>query len=805
MANQQRRPATPPEGPLFVTWLDPKVDKGVSQQLAFASANKALQNHDCTIQRATATNIFQNIAPGNVSIREGMSRRDYEMFRPGEQTPKRTRDVIAACQNAYDNIGIIRQVIDLMGDFACKGVDVVHPNPTIEKFYRNWFKRVRGPERTERFLNTLYRLGNVIIRRTMAKLSKKDQENIQKGVAGQLPIPNMDAPEPRKVDPRRIPMRYTIMNPLFVEVLGEDLAPFIGEDGFMYALRVESNLAKLINSPKGKTNVGLVSQIPSNIKQMIREGQKLIPLPSEQIEVFHYKKDDWQVWASPLIKAILPDLRMYEKMKLADLVALDGAISHIRLWRLGNLEHKLLPTDAAVGRLATMLLNNVGGGAMDLIWGPDLELQETGTEVHRFLGEMKYAPILAAIYAGLGIPSTLTGDSSGGFTNNFVSLRTIIERLEYGRGIVKEFWEGELKLVQQAFNFRLPAQLVFEQPALTDESALLALLLQLVDRDLISMESVIDRFGFMPGLEKIRLKREYRDRENGNLPPKASPFHVPTPENDLKKIALQSGQATPSEVGLELDERAAGEKPLMQHEADITIKQQKMQMDDNADQRTHDFKLQKLQLQHGVHPGQLAVQQGAAPGASGKTKLPKTGSTPGSSKPKGVSGQGRPKNSKDGSKRKQKRVVPRSKAAEINANLMWAKSAQKIIADVVHPIYLQSKGKKTLRSLTEDEANKLEKFKFAVLCHLSPEDHIDEDKIKATVAEPLPISEAIAVLYDATLEKYHEQFNTEPSTEDLRHIQASVCALWHCDYEEDYGVEESESPTEESDNGESAS
>ena len=44
---------------------------------------------------------------------------------------------------------------------------------------------------------------------------------------------------------------------------------------------------------------------------------------------------------------------------------------------------------------------------MDLVWGPDIELLESKTNVHQFLGEAKYTPHLNSVYAGLGIPPTL--------------------------------------------------------------------------------------------------------------------------------------------------------------------------------------------------------------------------------------------------------------------------------------------------------------------------------------------------------------------------------------------------------------
>ena len=74
-------------------------------------------------------------------------------------------------------------------------------------------------------------------------------------------------------------------------------------------------------------------------------------------------------------------------MKLADISALDGAISNIRLWSLGDLDNKILPTKAAINKLRNILASNVGGGTMDLVWGPELKFTESSTQVFRFLGK----------------------------------------------------------------------------------------------------------------------------------------------------------------------------------------------------------------------------------------------------------------------------------------------------------------------------------------------------------------------------------------------------------------------------------
>ena len=148
--------------------------------------------------------------------------------------------------------------------------------------------------------------------------------------------------------------------------------------------------------------------------------------------------------------------------------------------------------------------------------------------------------MLTSIYAGLGIPPTLTGAASGGgYSNNYVSLKTLVERLEYGREKLKHFWMNEIKLVQKAMGFRFPAEIHFDSIILSDEAAQKQLLVQLADRDIISHETLLERFRELPTIEKIRVRREERARTNdAAAPKKAGPFHNPQHKQDIAKLAM---------------------------------------------------------------------------------------------------------------------------------------------------------------------------------------------------------------------------------------------------------------------------
>ena len=510
----------------MITWHD-----DASKSIAMDAFSENVNSYDGVTKSLgyRAYRNFKDIEP-NRSVRPGFTSMDYHAFRPDEQVPREQKRMIKMCMDAYSKVGIIRNIIDLMGDFGSQGINVVHPNKSAEKFFKQWFKKCNGKERSERFLNTLYRCGNVVVYRSSANVTP-ELSKYMKSVANDIKVevPNMTK--------NVIPWRYNFFNPLNVDLKDGAMNLFMGKKSYNLSSNIFNDKFKNGNIPPN-----ILETLPPKVKRAIQRGEKAIPLEEERLQVFHYKKDDWQMWANPMIYAILDDIIMLEKMRLADLSALDGAISNIRLWTLGNLDHKILPNRAAINKLRDILASIVGGGTMELVWGPDLTYTESNSQVYKFLGSEKYQSVLNSIYAGLGVPPTLTGmaGNGGGFTNNFISLKTLVERLQYGRSLLTQFWQHEIELVRKAMGFRYPAEIHYDQMSLADDAAEKNLLIQLADRDIISHETVLERFKELPNVEKIRLKREYKDRGADNTPDKASPFHNPNQKQEMEKMEKQS-------------------------------------------------------------------------------------------------------------------------------------------------------------------------------------------------------------------------------------------------------------------------
>ena len=522
--------ANPIQEDAYVTWGDDLASKQEALKQASYSLDEFTLVEKTTAGGRRYSLDFSNL-DGLTGSKPGLTKDDYYAFRPQEAPPNEIKYILLRSEKIYQKVGLVKNVIDLIGDFASHGIKLVHRNKRIERFFRRWFKKINGKDRSERFLNNLYKSGNVIIDRRTAKISIKVSDQLYKslGAADSIVKDISDI----SIEKREIPWKYTFMDPSCVEVSAGALASF--NDKRSYELVLPASLRKLINNPKTDNEKLIVSTLPNEILQAAKT-KKPYPLDPNKTLVFHYKKDDWQSWAYPMIYAIMDDITVVEKLKLADMAALDGAISNIRIFKLGSLEHKIAPTKAATAKLAQILGNNVGGGTMDLIWGPDIELLQSNTNVHQFLGQEKYVPHLNAIYAGLGIPPTLTGTfGAAGTTNNFISLKTLTQRLQYGRDVLVEFWEKEIALIQEAMGFKYPAKIEFDRMDLSNEDTEKALLVQLADRNLISDELLQTKFGIDPDMEKVRLNREHKDRKGSRMVNKAGPWFDPQFENSLKK------------------------------------------------------------------------------------------------------------------------------------------------------------------------------------------------------------------------------------------------------------------------------
>jgi hypothetical protein len=276
---------------------------------AVASLTKAYEeNRNLSVSRADIGNygrVFDNFY-GNTSIKSQYSREDYNSFKGNTAGPLSDSDIQSACTKVYERVGIVKNIIDLYSDFTCKGIRLVHKNPKHQKFYREWFDFVNGDGISERFVNYLYRLANVPVYTTYGTLPVKVQKKWESTYGLKI--------EDAKVEKRRIPLRYNFINPNTLEPILPELSMFTGRN--IYALKIGAIIQNAIKKAKNQyKNISadeILNLIPDEIKSLTT-GSVLMPLSSDNLNVYFYKRDDWNTWAKPMIYSILDDIQSLEK------------------------------------------------------------------------------------------------------------------------------------------------------------------------------------------------------------------------------------------------------------------------------------------------------------------------------------------------------------------------------------------------------------------------------------------------------------------------------------------------------------
>jgi hypothetical protein len=484
----------------------------------------------------------------DVNLRTGHNRHDYNVHRPSDKLPIKHADIILACQAIYRKVGMVRNIIDLMTDFAAEGLELQHATKTQERFFREWARHVNLQGRAHDFMKLLMRDANVIVRRKNGLITRPVIKEMTKGAITAIDTIDetkvTDPPEKIKTTKkqakrRQIPWRYTFLSPAVIEKIGGEVGRFFGSDAL--GMQIPKSLANAIKRPRTKAEKAFVVKLPPEVVKAAKKHGTLVALDMDRIYVDYYKKDDWEDWGTPFLYGVIEDVMFKEKMRLADMAALDGVINVIRLWKLGKSEQQILPTRAAVDKLIDILQHNVGGGVMDLVWDDMIDLQVEYPPTDKILGAEKYTGVNADIVCGLGIPDSLVGGRGAGVRNAqsaFVQLKTLVERLEYVRSRAIRWMEGEFRLVADAMGFKKIPAISFGTMSLRDEAAEKQLMIQLLDRGIISSEKATEVFGvnYMIELERLKTEQQLREENPGALEksnPYNRPFSVMEKQNEL--------------------------------------------------------------------------------------------------------------------------------------------------------------------------------------------------------------------------------------------------------------------------------
>lgn len=137
----------------YVTWSDDNLE---GKQAALNEASKSLDEFTL-VQKSTAASRRYSIdysnLDSNTSGRPGLTRTDYDYFRPDEAVPssKHVKIILKRAEDIYNRVGLVKNVIDLMGDFATQGISLVHPDEKFKDFIVNGLRKLMAKTEVKDF------------------------------------------------------------------------------------------------------------------------------------------------------------------------------------------------------------------------------------------------------------------------------------------------------------------------------------------------------------------------------------------------------------------------------------------------------------------------------------------------------------------------------------------------------------------------------------------------------------------------------------------------------------------------------
>lgn len=649
----------------------------------------------------------------------------YGMYGQGSHTAFRRNTQLAhrkmaMCVSAYKGFGLAKNVIDLMANFAAEGLKIKHGNKTIERFLNKWAFHIGLNVVVKNMLRYYYKYGNVFIYRTLGEIENSTYNKLRRsrakkwiechGIPGFKRVsaidPIDDPNESEKVDDaqkeskkdigkRRIPWRYTLLNPFQMELRG---TKYFGGARWVFILDTQTVRDLQKNALKvDRAYVDFLDDTEINLPPEFKKTSQIlsgdaapgenndprvVELDQEKLYTMHYMKDDHEDWAEPLLWPVMADIYYKNKLRQMDISVCNSVINAITVFKLGNMKEGYVASEQHMAKFAELLRTPTQ--AMNMVWNDALSVESIYPPVEKILGMQKYESVDRDILRGIGIPDTLIGGAAkSNFSTGFLGVRTLLERLEEGRETVTRWLLKELQLLVETLGIRKMPTIRFGKMSLRDEKAEKQLIIQLLDRNIISIEAVLETFGEDFELELERMRDEDRIRDRTGLLQKHSPYVDPI--NDLS-----------------VEEQ-------MQRESDLKLREQRM---------TQKFKLQEKKTQD------REKKNARAP-------------------------NGRPGGSDGIPQEKKRETKPQGMAWLLDYESVKALAIKHVdtVEKVVARDVLKILGKRTKRSLTKHEAKGIEQITFAVASQTFGNTKVTSDIIKSVLKDNPVIDGRVYRLY----------------------------------------------------------
>jgi hypothetical protein len=467
-------------------------------------------NSDKVFRRAKAWDGFlasegEFISNDRASAAMGGVRFDGSTERSGGSTTDDIKNRIGACREAYENEGIIGNIIDLMVDFALEGIEITHKSAPIQKFYRQWAEKIDLMNLAEQVLKCTYRDGNVPILAYWGKISDQEVKSFKKAVGKtQANLFTENTVDGDKI----IPYRFQVLDVLNLERAGSEM---LGTAGWEYQFDKEDY--ESLSQDMDANTRAIVNQLketlgPKEFNKIKSQGR--MTLDPSMFDMLYYKKDGYKSWANPMLWRVIKDVKFKKMLRDMDISVAEGVTNALTIVKLGNTEAGLPPSKKKYQQVVNMLKNP--SKSKTIVWDDLIDVQTVFPPVEKFFNPDKYNQVDNDIRSGLGIAEILVNGGGGNYSSSFLSVKTLLERLQMGRQTLLGWLQKQAAIVAKNMGFKSAPVIRMTNMSLNDQTTEKQFLLELFDRNAVSFETLTERFGENFDIEQERVRREDKKR-----------------------------------------------------------------------------------------------------------------------------------------------------------------------------------------------------------------------------------------------------------------------------------------------------
>lgn len=573
--------------------------------------------------------------------------------------------------DVYENDGQVASIIDLMADFATEGLQFIHGQDSVQKFYEAWAQKVKIKSAFRQAIIELLNAGNVFLYKVFARLDAKEERAMKSFTVGQrignkflvtdedgeqtlvnpkieydsgmrrvfeavkgeklsdaelkkeikqFVVSRLESKAAKIIDKdikpgakKVVPWKYVALNPC--QIIPDD------ESGGWVYLLTKDEVRKLLNQANiqfNESNKSIRVTMPNGPSGAIKESRHPgfwaeMKLQDERLVVLQYNKKSWKKWATGLTWKAMPTITFKNTLRAMENKTARAGINTVILWKIGDHKEGLIPEMEDYERLADMI--KAPASTMNVIWNSAIEAEVIQPKIKDIFDPKRWEELRKEVTGQFGITQSVVTGEGGNFSSSFISVQGLLEKLETVRDILMEEWlMEEIFVIQKAMGFRKLPSVQFGQMSLRDQNAENTFLLNLYDRGLVSDTSLYEVLKRKTDIERDRLLNEYEWEDEHNFD-RRGPFIKDPQQHVLDEQRLEmDAKNSEEERGLRREEmdfqKQQDQKKL---DEDIKLKKEKMKQDVQLKKQSLKQKKTTQKGPNGRPPGSKGPQQNKRP------------------------------------------------------------------------------------------------------------------------------------------------------------------------------------------------